>query len=167
MLTETKKYTEQLLMHAKVITAARNQLWWLRLQLWLVALVLIGAAIGITWKLTKDELFTSLPLIALLPAFFIITWALSSRERSITRDLRRVFEKTHEIELMSRDAREEHERQWSTVEQHTVSTIERFGLLSFPTLSKRDAQMLDQIYKKDITALLTQVHKMLVKQRGE
>lgn len=168
MLTELKKYAEQLLMHAKVIHAARNQVWWLRLQLWLFVLIVIAAASGVAWKLTKgDELFTALPLLLLLPAFLLISWVLSSRQRTITAELRRVFEKTHEVEVMTKDAREELERQWSTVEQHTVSTIERFGLFSFPSLNKRETQVLEEICKRDVTQLLTQVHKMLAKQKSE
>lgn len=168
MLTELKKYAEQLLMHAKVINAARSQVWWLRLQLWLFVLVLIAAASAVCWKLTKgDELFTALPLLILLPAFFFINWTLNNRQRTLTRELRRVFEKTHEVEMMSKDAREELERQWGTVEQHTMSTIDRFGLFAFPTLSKRETQVLDEICRRDVTSLLTQVHKMLVKQKGE
>lgn len=168
MLTELKKYGEQLLMHAKVINAARNQVWWLRLQLWLVVFIVIAAASAVAWKLTKgDELFTALPLLILLPAFLLISWMLSSRQRALIHDLRRVFEKTHEVEVMTKDAREELERQWSTVEQHTVSTIERFGLFAFPTLSKREVQVLDEICRRDVTSLLTQVHKMLSKQKSE
>ena len=168
MLTELKKYAEQLLMHAKVINAARNQVWWLRLQLWLCALILIAAACGVTWKLTRgDELFTALPLLAIIPVFFIISYATASRERALRKDLRRVFEKTHEVELMSKDVREELERQWSTVEQHTAGTIERFGLFAFPTLNAREVKVQEDICKKEVTQLLTQVHKMLVRQKGE
>jgi GTPase Era involved in 16S rRNA processing len=167
MITELRKYAEQLLVHAKVISSARNQLWWYRLRIWLTLLLVVGACFGAAWHYQRHALdhiaLFALPLVALVIFGFLNLQLVAWREKVIVSELHSHFEKAHEMELLSRDQKEELERLWEGIQSTTLSTIQRFGLLSFPSIRKAEVATLDEIVQKRTTQLLTTVHNNLIK----
>jgi hypothetical protein len=183
MITELRKYAEQLLLHAKVISSARSQLFWYivslsllcdscrtdllpryRMQLYVFLLLVTAAAAAGLWKYFQGDMYmTAAASVVLVIGFFIVGQFVKSREKHVVKHLRRHFEQSHELELLSKDQREELERMYDAVEPSTRERIERFGLLAFPSLRNHEIVTLEDIVQRNSTQLLTVVHKQLTR----
>jgi hypothetical protein len=164
MLTELKRYSEQMLVHAKVVHAARSQVWWYRLQLWSGLLVLVGAVGALLYRFYTHEY----GLWAVLAAGFffgvlLVRTLVRWRDADVVSHLNAIFERVHALELLTKDQRDELERTCASsrcslqplllcelilsifpfvvgdaTQPTTLNAIERFGLLSFPSLHQTE-----------------------------
>jgi hypothetical protein len=171
VITDMQVYAENLMLHARVISAARNELWWWRLRVLLLLAVTIGATAAGAW-FGADDLGTRLrlllvPVLILFLALIIYPRFRRARETELTApgNLRRTFEQLYVKELMS-DEEEYYERTWSHASPGVENVVRKFPLLSFPSLTAANTKAL--VGAKDaVQELLEKVQKSLNKIHDE
>ncbi|KAL6064349.1 putative EH-domain containing protein [Balamuthia mandrillaris] len=183
MITELRKHTEHLLIHSQVISAARNKLWYTRLQYWVLLFLfcLFSAAFSFQFglvvkgtplpslRLVDDILYDPtlffFPVMLALASLwiglsFIIPMRLRIRETELISNLGSIFEEVFSKELMS--TRDEYYKSlWKTVAPTTEYCATKFGLLSLPSLKRTEKQRLEAILATEVEAMLHRVHTTL------
>ncbi len=157
VITDMKVHAENLMLHARVISAAR---------LFMLLLALGGAAAG-AW-FGAEELGTRLrlalaPLLLLLLALLLYPRYRRMREAELVTPahLRHTFEHIYVKELLS-DEEEYFERTWSHASPGLENVVRKFPLLSFPSITSANVKAL--VGAKDaVQELLEKVHKSLNK----
>jgi len=178
MVTELKRYIEHLLLHAQVAGTARNRQWWLRVKCWFgllfftifTAFLLFqfnvspgqGLRGGSTLEIVQDIL---LPLmgslfVLLAGACFFVPHLLAKAEKEALANLLTIFETVYAKELMG-SSEDYYRGLWTVVHPTTKFTIEKFGLLSFPTLTRKQHAQLHYIMTNEVEHMLDRVHTTL------
>jgi len=161
LITELKKYAEHLLIHVKVVSEAKNRLWWFQLQLWLILLLFTFVGGTVIYRLTFDPVLSFAPLVILIVGYFAINKIVAKREKSIVDNLFIIFEKMYSQDLVS-DKKDNLLRVWEEVHPVIKFTVERTSLLSFSTVRKSELSLLENIIRTKVPALLDLRRKIKV-----
>eukprot|EP01126_Amoeba_proteus_P023550 TRINITY_DN2365_c0_g2_i11.p1 TRINITY_DN2365_c0_g2~~TRINITY_DN2365_c0_g2_i11.p1 ORF type:complete len:304 (+),score=62.15 TRINITY_DN2365_c0_g2_i11:983-1894(+) len=173
IVTELKRHTEHLLLHARIISAVRNEMWWWRLWtvfgMFLVVMLSVGL-LAYLYLLHKPRdhyelgLMVSMPIIVTLFCVFLYPLLRRAQHSSLitVEHLRKTFETIYATELLSAEC-DVYERSWSATNAMILNVINKFGLLSFPSISKREILSLEQVRDKHVQEMLDEIHRNISK----
>jgi len=188
MITELQKQTETLLMHAKVITEARNRLFWHWFKGWSTVFGLIFAFVMMVLMIGSRQLilhsldiphnsgiFTADPstfggmqivlllfsVVTLFIGIFFVPRSVRAKEKELTSKLNRVFEDVYAHDLMNSNQSDFLKTMWEGIHPISKTVLEKFSLFSFPSLKKRQIQQMERVLSKEVQEMLDEVHKNL------
>ncbi len=169
VITDMKVHAENLLLHARVISAARNELWWWRTRALFTVFVALAVSVALV-LLVSDEPGVRLRLAALPVVVLLVSLVLYPRYRrqaeaqfTTPAHLRGKFEQLYAAELLS-DEEEIYERTWASSSTGIENVVRKFPLLSFP--SSVNIKALSGA-RDAVQELLEKVHKSLNKIQDE
>lgn len=179
MITELKRYIEHLLMHAQVISAARNRLWWARIKWWVGLVFFAFFTTFLVFHFNFDPSLRRaslldvlvdpyagvLPLmvgllVLLVGGTLLIPHLLANAEKEMLNNLHPLFETAYAKELMGASG-DYYRGLWEVVRPTSRFAIEKFGLLSFPSLSRKQQAQLHHIMTHEVEEMLDRVHTTL------
>lgn len=160
MITELKKYTDGLIIHSQVLNRARSRLWYYRLQLWLLWLLAAGLIGGVAFYFTQDPLIAASSVFVFFIGLLVTYKMVHSKEHKLIRKLDHTFDELFEdVSEEQNDVRQ----MWEAIRPITETTAKRHGLLSFPSLTRRQRAKMASIVDERVPYLLNQVHTTLKK----
>jgi GTP-binding protein EngB required for normal cell division len=173
LVTQLEDHARRLLVHVKVIDAARRSLKRSRLELWalLAAIVLFGGLAGYVSLLAQAKpwlsaaLFGTAALIAWAGGF-VVRSRLKTQASQLLAGLSDLFERTHARELLVRERVDDLRALWTQVHARTRQTLEKVGVLAFPRLGSGERRRLEHALEKEIPELRAKLHRELSSARS-
>ena len=168
LVTQLEEHGHRLLVHARVIDEAARRLRRFRLKHWgmLVVTVLVVALSGaitigaqVHWWISAI-VFGAAALLGYVGAFFI-RGLVRSQSEQIIEGLTGLFEHLYARELLVRDRVEDLRALWAKVQPRVRQTLEKVGILSFPSLSRDERTRLSDVLEKDVPELRRRLHREL------
>jgi hypothetical protein len=161
IVTELQRYTDELTMHAALISEMRRQLWWHRTLRYLTLLVFVGVASALLFRVTGGDYFwTAMPGVALVIGVTLLQRMVQRRQRAIADSLADIFDRLYGERLLHEPNPDYLRSTFAAVEQRVLSSVERFGLFSMPNLGRGARRELEGI-APEIQTLRSSVHSIL------
>jgi len=168
LVTQLEEHGQRLLVHARVIDEAGRRLRRFRMKQWgiLVVAVLVAALAGaitigahVQWWISA-MVFGAAALLAYVGAF-VIRGLVRTQSEQIIEGLGGLFEHLYARELLVRDRVDDLRVLWAKVQPRVRQTLEKVGILAFPSLARDERTRLTDALEKDVPELRRRLHREL------